>query len=238
MRYILVLLVGLLVGCGEEKQSFGLEKGDHLIFLGDSITYLGAQPQGYVSLISEAIAAAVPELGVTVTGKGISGNKVGNLLQRYERDVLKLSPTKVGIFIGTNDVWHWSKPHPVTKEPREGTTQEDYRAGIETLITEFQAAGIRPFLITPAVIGEDIQSELPDTERLEAYVQVVRELAVQHGVPVVDLRSRFLAYLTEHNSENRSHGVLTADRVHLNDAGNVVVCEALCELFGLPVAGQ
>jgi lysophospholipase L1-like esterase len=51
-------------------------KGERIVFLGDSITQAGAGPGGYVTLVGEGIAAALPEAGVEVIGAGISGNKV------------------------------------------------------------------------------------------------------------------------------------------------------------------
>ena len=43
---------------------------------------------------------------VELIGKGVSGDKVSDLLTRYKDDVIKLNPDIVFIYIGINDVWH------------------------------------------------------------------------------------------------------------------------------------
>jgi hypothetical protein len=51
-------------------------------------------------------------------------------------------------------------------------------------------------------------------------------------VPVCDLRKAFQAYEKDHNADNKESGVLTGDRVHLNDAGNQFVAEQMLKMFG------
>ena len=41
-----------------------------------------------------------------LVGKGISGNKISDLLVRYETDVLDLNPDLVFYIYRINDVWH------------------------------------------------------------------------------------------------------------------------------------
>ncbi len=212
-----------------------LSKNDHIVFFGDSITQLGQRPGGYVDLINTAVTQQRPHDRITVTGKGISGNKVPDLLRRVERDVLSLEPTKVVIYIGTNDVWHWHKPHPVTKEAREGTSAEDYQAGIQYLITLFKEHKVEPILMTPAVIGEDIKSERVETARLDQYCDIVRALARENQLDLIDLRQEFLSHLQTNNPENKNRGILTADTVHMNANGNLFIAQQLGKLLGLTI---
>ena len=110
-----------------------LQKGERIVFLGDSITQAGAGPKGYVTVVREAIAGHHPDLGVEVIGAGISGNKVPDLEQRLERDVLSKKPTLVFIYIGINDVWH--------SQQGRGTSKEDYEAGLKRIIAAIRGAG-------------------------------------------------------------------------------------------------
>jgi len=87
-----------------------LRKDDRIVFLGDSITAAGVRAGGYVALASHAISEAYPEYGIKVIGAGISGHKVPDCQKRLDRDVLQKNPTIVLIYIGMNDVWHWSHP--------------------------------------------------------------------------------------------------------------------------------
>jgi lysophospholipase L1-like esterase len=47
-----------------------------------------------------------------------------------------------------------------------------------------------------------------------------------------DLRKAFVDYLKENNPENRERGILTGDRVHLNEAGNRFVAERVLKCLG------
>ena len=76
--------------------SESLKKNERIVFLGDSITQGGARPGGYVDLIKKKLASDHSELGATIIGAGISGNKVPDLQRRLERDVLK--KTYIGLY--------------------------------------------------------------------------------------------------------------------------------------------
>src|SRR4051812_40725507 len=84
--------------------SIKLNKGDRIVFLGDSITAGGVAAKGYVTLIKNTLADKQKDLGIEIIGAGISGNKVPDLQKRLDRDVLKKNPTLVVIYIGINDV--------------------------------------------------------------------------------------------------------------------------------------
>jgi lysophospholipase L1-like esterase len=44
---------------------------------------------------------------------------------------------------------------------------------------------------------------------------------------LIDLRQAFLQYNLANNKENKESGILTSDRVHLNDKGNQFVAEEM-----------
>ena len=55
---------------------------------------------------------------------------------------------------------------------------------------------------------------------------------MKNGLPLVDLRKAFLDYNLKNNSENKESGILTGDRVHLNEKGNQVVAEEMWKVIG------
>ncbi|MFM8890244.1 MAG: GDSL-type esterase/lipase family protein, partial [Planctomycetia bacterium] len=75
-------------------------------FLGDTITQGGDRPGGYVDLVRTRVKETHPGTAIEVIGAGISGNKVPDLENRLDRDVLAKKPTTVVVYIGINDVWH------------------------------------------------------------------------------------------------------------------------------------
>ena len=51
-------------------------------------------------------------------------------------------------------------------------------------------------------------------------------------MPVCDLRKAFISHLKEKNTDNAEKGVLTGDRVHLNEKGNRFVAEQMLRMIG------
>lgn len=196
-----------------------LEKGDRVVFLGDSITQGGAGPGGYVTLVKEALARDHRELEVEVIGAGISGNKVPDLQKRLERDVLSKKPTVVVIYIGINDVWH--------SQSGRGTPKDVYEAGLKELIERITKADARPILCTASVIGEKTDGSNPLDKMLDEYCDISRAVAKETGTQLIDLRAAFLEHLKQNNAENKDRGILTGDTVHLNAAGNRFVADQM-----------
>ena len=193
-----------------------------IVFLGDSITEAGVQPNGYVSLVADSLTRIDP--AIEVIGAGISGNKVPDLQGRLDSDVLAHNPTHVIIYIGINDVWHHFEFEHVT-----GTAPEDFEAGLIDLIEKVRAHGAEPLLCTPSVIGEDPSSESEVNQRLMAYADISRGVAESASVTLCDLRAAFEAHLAMHNPQNDYQGILTTDGVHLNAEGNRFVAHFMTD---------
>lgn len=215
---IITLLAASLTWAGE---GLSLKKGDRIVFLGDSITQGGAGPKGYVTLVRKALDEKHKDLGIEIIGAGISGNKVPDLQRRLEKDVLAKKPTLVVIYIGINDVWHGEK------DPARGTTPEKFEAGLKDIIGKIQDKGARVMLCTPSVIGEKTDGSNNLDKRLDEYSAISRKVAADTKVHLCDLRKAFMEHLAKNNMGNKASGILTTDRVHLNDAGNRFVAEVM-----------
>lgn len=216
------LLATILLAAPVQAQDpLALKKGERIVFFGDSITFFGELPRGYVATIRASLAEKHKELGIEVLGAGIPGNKVTDLQKRLDKDVLAKKPTIVVVYIGINDVWHNEKL--LTK----GTPKEQFEAGLGDLITRIQTAGVRVVLCTPSVIGEKKPGTNKLDEKLDEYAEIGRRVAKETGTPLVDLRKAFQDYLAKNNPNDRERGILTLDRAHLNDAGNRLVAETI-----------
>src|SRR5688500_10450677 len=145
-----------------------LKSGERIVFLGDSITQAGAGPSGYVTLVREAIDKERQGLGIAVIGAGISGNKVPDLERRLERDVLSKKPTRVIIYIGINDVWHWKSGR--------GTSKEDFEKGLRSIIQRIGDSGARVVLCTASVIGEKADGSNAMDKLLDEYCEISRKV--------------------------------------------------------------
>jgi len=188
-------------------QGLLLKTGDRVVFFGDSIT--AAEP-GYVSFIREMLDSLYPERRIEIVNKGVGGNRVTDLLERVDRDVLALEPDWVSIAIGINDVWHGPN----------GTPVDEFRRVYEELLDRItEGSHARVVLCTPSIIEEDPESEL--NIALRPYVDAVREIGARRGLLVVPVREAFLSAL-ERARQTTQRPLFTTDGVHLNQAGNTL----------------
>jgi lysophospholipase L1-like esterase len=207
----LVLLLGMALVPAKPKR---------VIFFGDSITQAGVQPGGYIMRIGDILAKQNKAADYELIGAGIGGNKVYDLFLRMEDDVLAKQPDLVFIYIGVNDVWH-------KRTSGTGTDPDKFLKFYEALIRKLQAANAKVVLCTPAVIGEKTDHSNEQDGDLNQYSAMIRELAKKHNLLLCDLRKAFLDYNLKNNPENKAQGILTTDRVHLNDTGNQFVAEQM-----------
>ena len=95
-----------------------LKTGDVILFQGDSITDAGRERMkqqsnlagsfgaGYSFLAASRLLNENPEKDFSIFNRGISGNKVYQLAERWQRDCFDLNPALLSILIGVNDFWH------------------------------------------------------------------------------------------------------------------------------------
>lgn len=195
-----------------------------VIFFGDSITQAGVGPTGYITKLGQLIEQKGQKANFELVGAGIGGNKVYDLFLRMEDDVLSKKPDQVIIYVGVNDVWH-------KKTYGTGTDLDKFEKFYQAIINKLKAQNIQVALATPACIGErtDFSNELDGD--LNLYSKSIRNLAQKNNLKICDLRALFLDFNLKNNPENKEKGILTTDRVHLNDAGNQLVAEAMYEVI-------
>lgn len=206
-------------------------EAERIVFFGDSITEAGDRPGGYVRLIADSLHERYPNQDIEVIGAGISGNRVPDLLARVGPDVLVHDPTAVVVYIGINDVWHWELYN-------RGTPKEEFEEGLRTLADTLNQAGAEVILCTPSMIGEKPDGSNPQDAMLDEYAEISRRVAEEKDLHVCDLRTEFVEYLKQNNPKNRSEGVLTSDGVHLNEAGNQFVAEAVLQVLDHVLASE
>ena len=192
MKKLSLIILVIMTACNNSTK---------VVFLGDSITQQGENFEGegtykgFITSLRENVSQEVE-----LINKGIGGNKVPDLLLRYNDDVLKLKPNIVFIYIGINDVWHkydWGS----------GTDIDIYEKGLRKIITDIKAVGAKIILCTPTVIGEnngefklnnnfkDIDTMEIMNKDLEAFSDVVRNLSSEFNTDLLDLRKKFKEYI-------------------------------------------
>lgn len=198
------------------------DKTIRVVFFGDSITQAGVGPKGYITQMSDLLKSKGMGGKYELIGAGIGGNKVYDLYLRIEKDVLEKKPDVVYIYVGINDVWH-KRSHGT------GTDPDKYVAFYNAIIKKLKDNNIQVILCTPSVIGERTDYSNEQDGDLNRYATLIRGIAAANNLSLVDLRKDFQAYLEKNNPENAEKGILTTDRVHLNDLGNQFVAEKMLE---------
>jgi len=191
-------------------------KPTRVVFFGDSITQAGVNPGGYIDRLKKMLPAEQFEL----MGAGIGGNKIYDLFLRMDDDVLAKQPDVVIVWVGVNDVWHKASFGT-------GTDPDKFVKFYEAVIKKLQASNAKVMLCTPATIGEKTDFSNQQDGDLNQYSQLIRDLAKRQNIPLIDLRKAFLEYNLKNNPDNKEKGILTTDRVHLNEAGNQLVAEQM-----------
>ena len=228
MKKLSLIILVIMTACNNSTK---------VVFLGDSITQAAESEEGegtykgFITSLRENVSQEVE-----LINKGIGGNKVSDLLLRYNDDVLKLKPNIVFIYIGINDVWHkydWGT----------GSDIDIYEKGLRKIITDIKAVGAKIILCTPTVIGEnngefklinnfkDIDTMEIMNKDLDAFSDVVRNLSSEFNTDLLDLRKKFKEYISENNDQNMPKGILTSDGVHLNNEGNKLIADEMIKFL-------
>ena len=135
-------------------------EGDVLLFQGDSITDAGRDKErelsnnpwsfgvGYANHIASWLLEEMPEKDLRIYNRGISGNKVFQLADRWDKDCLALQPSVLSILIGVNDYWHFrNQRYDGTPEIYENDYRELLNRTLEVL-PDIKLVICQPFILT------------------------------------------------------------------------------------------
>jgi acyl-CoA thioesterase-1 len=211
--------------------SFLVQDGQTVVFIGDSITDCGrrdvAAPlgNGYVKFIADLIAIRYPAMKVNIVNKGISGNTVADLRERWHDDVLVLKPDWVSILIGINDVHRTLRNEPTAVPPDR--YQRLYR---ECLMLTKERSNAQLVLMEPFYISTDTETNSWRTQVLRAlddYRKVVKQLADEFGAIFVPLHGLFQEQL-----RYRPADMFCPEPVHPNYSGHLLIAHAWLKATG------
>ena len=208
--------------------------GTVVLFQGDSITdcrrdrasadpnQTGPLGTGYPLLIASAELAAHPTSGLKFYNRGVSGNKVPDLEQRWAVDTLALKPDVLSVLIGVNDFWH-------RKNGYTGTVA-DYERGFAALLEATRQAlpSVRLVVIEPFVLrcGAVDATWFPEFDDRRAAAARVARQAQATFIPVHD---RFTELAARTSPE-----YWAGDGVHPTPAGHALIAERWRRAVKLP----
>ena len=139
-----------------------------VIFFGDSITQMGIDSGGYISLMKDMIKNDGID-NYDLIGAGIGGNKIYDLYLRMKEDVISQSPDIVVIYEGVNDVWHKSTFGT-------GTDADKYEKFYRAVVKDLLSANAKVVLCTPAVIGEKKDCTNQQDGDLNKYANIIKSI--------------------------------------------------------------
>jgi lysophospholipase L1-like esterase len=142
-------------------------KNDIVLFQGDSITDAGrnrekagdansadSMGQGYAWMATSQMLVESPDAGLKVLNRGISGDKVWQLADRWQADCLDIKPDVLSILVGVNDFAHVHRGLGAgSVEKYEG----DYHALIERTKKALPNAKLilcEPFILKVGLVDE------------------------------------------------------------------------------------
>jgi lysophospholipase L1-like esterase len=205
-----------------------LESDNVILFQGDSITDARREKKmelpnnassfgnGYAYIAASQLLRKYPEKNLSLFNRGISGNKVYQLAERWDRDCLDLNPDVLSILIGVNDYWHMRNGrYDGTPE----TYENDYRQLLERTrgrLPEIKLAICQPFILknTEAVDESWI-------EPFKAYQDIARKLSGEFDaswIPFQEVFDEAVKYAPEN--------YWLPDGVHPSMAGAQLMAEA------------
>ena len=205
-----------------------LKKDDVILFQGDSITDAGrnrdekgannsrALGSGYAYLAGSNLLYDHADKNLQIYNRGISGNKVYQLAERWEADCLGLKPAVLSILIGVNDFWH------MLNGQYDGTI-DTYRNDFKALLnrTMEKLPGVRLIIGEPFAVPDVKAVDKTWFPRFDEYRQAAREIAGEYKATFIPYQSIF------DKASRTAPGVYwTHDGVHPSIAGSQLMAHA------------
>lgn len=205
-----------------------LNKNDVILFQGDSITDAGRNrehisandPQGlgngYAFLASAKLLNKHADKKLQFLNRGISGNKVPQLTDRWSADCINLKPNILSILIGINDYWH---KRSGSYSGNSSSYKHDYKRLIENTLNADNKIKIiicEPFAVNHVKhVTDDWFPEITE------YQLAAKELAREYNTLFVPFQKVF-----DQAVKIADGSYWTTDGVHTTLAGAELMAEA------------
>lgn len=192
------------------------------LFFGDSITHGAAHTHGFRSfpeIFAERIRWELHLHKDLIINSGISGRACTDLLaDDYEHLVRRHHPQVVFVLIGTNDIVRYND-------------SELFRQYLAELVDRLRSEGSIPVMqtCTPVLKVEDNESYILRYNKLPLYNSVIREIAEQKSVILVDHAAHWQKIAPVENSLKR----LLGEAIHPGGAGHLEMAKEIFRTLGI-----
>lgn len=206
-----------------------------ILFQGDSITdairertrdeYRGS---GYATMVTARLTHDHPG-EYRCLNRGVSGDRISNILNRMRCDIEQLKPDVMSLLIGVNDVWH-------EVAEGNGVPEERFERMLDLLLSELESSlpGMKMMLLEPFVLEGSATCSTPDApdrwrqfrEGVPLRASAVKRMAEKHGCVFIPLQQRFSELGAQYGNE-----CWLMDGVHPTAAGHLMIADAWLEGF-------
>ncbi|MDR2971011.1 MAG: SGNH/GDSL hydrolase family protein [Bacteroidales bacterium] len=221
---------------GLTATKINLKKDSIILFQGDSITDGGRKRDsnacntlehlgnGYALFTSTQLLKTHAEKQLKIYNRGISGNKVYQLRERWDAEALAFSPDVLSILIGVNDYWH-------TLTGDYKGTVEIYENDLRALLkyTKDKLPNIQFVLCEPFTVkGGRAINDTQWFPMFDAYRLAAKKLADEFSAVFVPFQSAFDEAL-----KLAPASYWAADGVHPDLPGRQLMADVWLEATGL-----
>jgi len=210
-----------------------IKSGESILFIGDSITDCGRRTterplgNGYVKLFADLLTIREPGRDITIINKGISGDVVTGLRDRWNDDVLRNKPDWISIKTGINDLLRTLQQVPDGVPPelyRE--TYEEILSGTKSTLPKCRLILIDPFYLSNETSPNSFRSKV--LKLLPEYLKIVNELSEKYQAWHVKTHEIFQRQLRLHQPDT-----FCLEPVHPNLTGHLLIAESLYDVLSL-----
>jgi len=166
-----------------------------VLFMGDSITdFLRTSigqgenlGMGYARLVACSLSFEHPN-EYEFVNRGISGNRIVDLLQRIKKDAINLKPDYMSILIGVNDVWHEIDLKNGVDTKRFELFYDLYIEQIKEALPDIKIMIMEPFILKCGETEAHYDEFMPD---VRAKAEAAKRVAEKHGLKFIPLQDKF-----------------------------------------------
>lgn len=209
-----------------------LNDGEHVVFLGDSITHQCL----YTQYVEDYFFTRYPKTRLHFYNSGVSGDRAADALARFDGDVAAQKPAYVTVLLGMNDGLYRHFDHEVFKR---------YETDMSQLIRRLHELDTKIILMGPSMYDARVSRTKPPRwvarnpeqgKEVTSYYPAVlaffgawlRDQATHQGLGYVELQAP-MEMLTRQARVNDPSFTMIPDAVHPDPNGHAVMAHQLLE---------
>ena len=220
----LVMLV-MAAPLSAADKPFFFQKGDRIVFLGDSIT----EQYQYSTDIELYLTTRFPDWSLTFLNAGIGGDTAIGGAGRFQTHVLDEEPTAVTINFGMNDAGY---------QKFDANRNKTYVEKSEAMLEMAKKAGVRVALLSPNAVDRRRSPQFSDfkiyLETQKQFYAPLKGIAEKHGVAFVDQYAITRAALERMEADKAEKVVPFGDGFHTASLGGLLMAHTILVGLGAP----